>query len=322
MRTASFSNFTASKINFKKRKEIRLKDLHEEKETLKSLNNKYKSQFEDIKEKLLNYQETNSKLNEHLKAMDQKNSNSKYQLSAVKNIIRDKNNEITNLKEELISVEFFKNDKDKFTTQINFLERKLSECKGELEIKTKRLRELEKLNTEFRLKSDEYFIENQLIKTDGSHKAYVEMLNGKQKIILKLEKENFILKNEIAKYDKGFEVVLTQSSKNSVREKEMTEFAVGNQVENVNENSYVNNDNNLNSHVNNENNNHINDNNDYKVNINNDNNLNYDNNHNASNHNYVNSNYDNNITAVKEGNNENDNNNKDENQELNVKGII
>lgn len=153
----------------------------------------------------------NFRLNEQLKNLDQKNSNCKYQMSAVKSIIRDKNNEITNLKEELISVEFFKNDKDKFSTQIKFLEDKLKNCKEDLEKKTKRLREVEKQNTEFRLKSDEYFIENQLIKSDNPHKAYVEMLNEKQRIIRNLEKEILILKNEVAKFDRNFDVVLTQS---------------------------------------------------------------------------------------------------------------
>ena len=192
---------------------MRLKELQEEKETLKSLNNKYKNQFEDLKDKLLNYQEMNFKLNDQIKNLDQRNSNCRYQLSAVKNIIRDKNNEISNLKEELISVEFFKNDKDKFTTQSKFIEDNLKICKEELEKKTKMLREVEKKNTEFRLKSDEYFIENKLIKTDNPHKAYVEMLNEKQKIIINLQKENLVLKDEIAKYDEKFEVVFTQSRK-------------------------------------------------------------------------------------------------------------
>lgn len=211
---------------------MRLKELQDEKETLKSLNNKYKIQFEDVKEKLLHHQEMNFKLNEQLKALEQKNCNYKYQLSAVKNIIRDKNNEISILKEELISVEFFKNDKDKFTTQIKFLEEKLSNYKGEMEKKTKRLRELEKQNTEFKLKSDEYLIENQLIKKDNPHKAYIEMLNEKQRIIRKLEKEILILRAEIAKHDKEFQVVLTLSCKDSGEDKGKHEENNENNVDN------------------------------------------------------------------------------------------
>jgi len=154
----------------------------------------------------------NFRLNEQIKSLEQRNSNCKYQLSAVKNIITDKNNEILNLKEELISVEFFKNDKDKYTKQIKFLEEKLFNYKADLDKKTKRLRQLEKLNSALKLKSDEFFIENKLIKTDNPHKTYIEMLSEKQRVIRNFEKENLILKNEIEKYDRNFEVLITHST--------------------------------------------------------------------------------------------------------------
>jgi len=185
--------------------------MFEEKETLKNLNNKYKTQFEDIKEKLLSFQDLNCKLSEQIKTLEGRNSNYKYQLSAVKNVIRDKNSEILSLKEELIAVEVFKNEKDKAYDLIKSLEDNLVQLKQEYELKTKKQRELEKSNTEIKLKCDEYFIENQLIKKENPHKAYIDMLNEKQKIIRRLEKENCILKNEIFKYDKEFEIMHTQS---------------------------------------------------------------------------------------------------------------
>ncbi len=154
----------------------------------------------------------NTKLGEQIKSLDGKNSNCKYQLSTVKNIIKEKNNEINILKEELISVEIFKNDKDRKNNEIKILNNDIINLKEEIEKKTKKIRELEKINTEYKLKSDELFIENQLIKNENHQKAYMELLNEKQKVIRCLDRENSILKIELSKYDKNFECELIKYS--------------------------------------------------------------------------------------------------------------
>lgn len=144
-------------------------------------------------------------MSEQLKNLDGRNSNSKFQLNAVRNIIREKNNEISLLKDELISVEAFKNEKNKKEGEIKYLAHNLGNIKEELEKKTKRLRELEKSNTEYKLKSDEYYIENQLIKKDNPQRNYIELLNQKMKIIKKYKDENTRLRAELVKYDKNFD---------------------------------------------------------------------------------------------------------------------
>ena len=169
------------------------------------MNLKYKNQFEDIKEKLLTYQDMNLRLNDQIKNLEDKNSNTKYQLSAIRNVIRDKNNEITNLKDELISIELFKNEKDRTEKSISNLTKNLTNMKEDLERKAKRLREAEKLNTELKLKSDEYFIENQLIKKDNPEKSYIDMLKEKEKKNRILDEENQYLKKEILKINPEFE---------------------------------------------------------------------------------------------------------------------
>ena len=108
--------------------------LMEEKENLRNLNNKYKMQFEEMKEKLMNYQDMNQRLSDHIKILDGKNINTKYKLSAMKKTINDKITEINILKEELFKVENFRKQKnDREILMNNYLE-----AKEELDKKTKK----------------------------------------------------------------------------------------------------------------------------------------------------------------------------------------
>ena len=174
-----------------------MKMIFEEKETLKNMNNKYKTQFDELKEKVFNCQEMNHRLSEHVKTLDSRNSNSKYKISAMKKTVTDKQTEINNLRDELYAVDAFrkqKNDRDEILN--DYLD-----VKEELDNKTKKLREVEQLNTEYKLKSDELFIENQLNKKNSFSQAhYIELLNANIKTIRSLKDQNRNLKKELWEY--------------------------------------------------------------------------------------------------------------------------
>jgi hypothetical protein len=129
--------------------------------------------------------------------LDKRNSNTRYKINAMKRTIIDKDHEINHLKDELISIENFrkqKNDRDEIM-------KKYLEVKEELEKKTKLMRDLEKSNTEYKLKNDEYYIENQLCKRDNPQVHYIELLNANIKTLKKMKEENKLLKKELWKYE-------------------------------------------------------------------------------------------------------------------------
>ena len=80
-----------------------MKMIFEEKETLKNMNNKYKTQFDELKEKVFNCQEMNHRLSEHVKTLDSRNSNSKYKISAMKKTVTDKQTEINNAQKYVVN---------------------------------------------------------------------------------------------------------------------------------------------------------------------------------------------------------------------------
>ena len=171
--------------------------LIEERDYYKNLNNKYKIQNEDFKEKVINAQEMNQRLTEHIKTLDGRQSNSKYKISAMKKTINEKNNEITLLKDELIAIEVFRKQRnDREEIMKNYLE-----VKEELDKKTKKLREVEKSNTEFKLNYDEIYIENQLLKRNNTQAYYIDLINANIKSLKNLKDQNKILKKELWNYD-------------------------------------------------------------------------------------------------------------------------
>ena len=188
-----------SKINLLKiRQENYIKEILEEKENIKILNNRYKMQFDELREKVLSYQDINQRHTENMKTLDSRYSNTKYQLSALKKTVGEKDKEISSLREELNSVDIdaHYNLREKNEN----LWKKNKKLKDELDRKTKKLKEVEKSNSENKLRSDEYYKENQ---KDNPQRHYIELLNANIKTLKNIREQNKILKKELWKYDKN-----------------------------------------------------------------------------------------------------------------------
>jgi hypothetical protein len=210
--------------------------LIEERDYYKNLNNKYKIQNEEFKEKILKTQEINQKLNDHIKSLDGKESNLKYKMCAIKKTINEKDKEITLLKNELIAIDSFRkkrNDREEILK--NYID-----IKEELDKKNKKLREVEKSNTENKLKSDEFYIENQLYKKNNPQAHYIDLINANVKSLKNLRDQNKNLKKELWKYDQNPDF----DPDKSLREKS---FLINIEKFNVNDNENIN----VNANVNN-----------------------------------------------------------------------
>jgi DNA repair exonuclease SbcCD ATPase subunit len=69
---------------------------------------KIKSQYEELKNKLIEIQGVNQTLSDTKKMTDEKNSMLKYQINSMKSQIREREDEIENLKKELDDLESYK----------------------------------------------------------------------------------------------------------------------------------------------------------------------------------------------------------------------
>jgi len=165
------------------------------------LNNKYKSQFDDLKEKINSYQNINQRLTEHVKTLDNRLTNSKYKITTLNKTLLDKDKEIASLKNDLS-----KFDEENFNSEMNKLEnlrKRNIDLKKEVERKNKKIIYLEKTNNENELLIDEYYKENQLFKRDNPQSHYIELLNSNIKTLKNMRNQNKILKKELWKYDKN-----------------------------------------------------------------------------------------------------------------------
>ena len=165
------------------------------------MNNKYKSQFDDLKEKINSYQNINQRLTEHVKTLDNRLTNSKYKITTLNKTLLDKDKEIASLKNDLS-----KFDEENFNSEMNKLEnlrKRNIDLKKEVERKNKKIIYLEKTNNENELLIDEYYKENQLFKRDNPQSHYIELLNSNIKTLKNMRNQNKILKKELWKYDKN-----------------------------------------------------------------------------------------------------------------------
>jgi len=165
------------------------------------LNNKYKSQFDDLKEKINSYQNINQRLTEHVKTLDNRLTNSKYKITTLNKTLLDKDKEIASLKNDLS-----KFDEENFNSEMNKLEnlrKRNIDLKKEVKRKNKKIIYLEKTNNENELLIDEYYKENQLFKRDNPQSHYIELLNSNIKTLKNMRNQNKILKKELWKYDKN-----------------------------------------------------------------------------------------------------------------------
>jgi hypothetical protein len=141
----------------------------------------------------------NQKLCDQVKNLDGKESNLKYKICAMKKTTSEKDKEIKSLKDELIAIDSFRkkrNDREEIMT--NYIN-----VKEELDKKNKKLREVEKSNTENKLKSDEFYIENQLYKKNNPQAHYIDLINANIKSLRNLRDQNKNLKKELWKYDQN-----------------------------------------------------------------------------------------------------------------------
>lgn len=170
-----------------------MKELLDERDHLKSLSAKYKGQNDDFREKTLAFQDLNMKLNDQIRSLEEKINNWRYQHITLNKMLKEKENEISDLKEELLAVEKFRLEKEKNEKLIVNLTSSLSSLKEDLERKTKKLRELEKVNLELRMPSEDTF-ENRSFRNNKSENSLEKI---REKIIKSLEIENKKLRDHI-----------------------------------------------------------------------------------------------------------------------------
>lgn len=174
---------------------MKLKELLDERDHLKSINQKYKNQFDELKEKVQNFQDLNLKLTEQLRNLDDKNTNSRFQQSAMKNQITDRDKMILSLQEELRGLEKFRSEKEKTEKLIGNLTNSVNSLKEDLERKTKKLRELERVNLEMRMPNSDPS------EKSGNRNTVSENSLDKlrDKVIRTLEIENRKMKDKLKK---------------------------------------------------------------------------------------------------------------------------
>jgi len=132
-------------------KEIKVKDICDERDHVKTINQKYKNQFDELKDKIQSFQDLNMKLTDQLRNLDDKNTNSRFHQSAMKSQIADRDKMIQSLQEELRGLDKFRLEKEKTEKLIGNLTNSVISLKEDLERKTKKLRELERINLELRM---------------------------------------------------------------------------------------------------------------------------------------------------------------------------
>lgn len=141
-----------------------------------------------------NSQDINYKLNEQNKNILDINNNIKIQINTMKNQLKDSENEINSLKDELKGVETFVLEKERTEKLIFNLTKSFNSMKEDLERKTKKLRQLERINLELKLQNDENSLDNLSSKKDLSDCSSVKLIEKK---IKSLESENKKLRGEV-----------------------------------------------------------------------------------------------------------------------------
>jgi chromosome segregation ATPase len=115
-----------------------------------------KNHFEETKEKLAKEQDQISRLQDYKKGSDEKNTNLKFQNNHLKVQMKEKDAEIARLKQDIEDLEAFKYEKDRFEKDAGTNNKTLNSLKEDCERKSRRIKELEKQNDEFKAKIDEF----------------------------------------------------------------------------------------------------------------------------------------------------------------------
>lgn len=174
-----------------------------------------KNQTDDSKEKLHFHLSQNEKLQETNKKLEDKIKSYKIKEGVLKNQVADKDAELANLKEEIAMIESFKSEKIKFEKSIALLNKNLSSWKEENEKKSRKIKELEEKNLDYKKNFEKLKPEN---------KRLLDSLSTKKKS-LQVDKEKKFLqpyeKNKIL----SVEQKLIKASNNSVNNKESIELA-------------------------------------------------------------------------------------------------
>ena len=160
------------------------------------MNIKLKFQYEEYKERILSIQEINLKITDQLKNLEEKNNNSRYQYNSIKSQAKDKEVEMTNLKNEIKNFKDFKTNKEKHEKVMKNLTSCLNSLKEDLERKSNKLREVQRLNLEFKQKIDNLECKSNNNKKIGESSEAGYSRDLKIKI---LENENLKLKNDLIK---------------------------------------------------------------------------------------------------------------------------
>jgi len=180
-------------------KEIKINNLFDEKENLKAINQKYKNQFEELKEKIKSLQDLNMKLSEQIKILEEKNNYAKYAQSAMKNQITEREKIILSLQEERRGLEKFLQEKEKTEKLISDLRSSVSSLKDDLDRKNRKLRDKEKVNLEMKLPGNISI--NEISDKSSARKTVSEDSLDKlrNKVIRTLEIENKKLREKVKK---------------------------------------------------------------------------------------------------------------------------
>jgi hypothetical protein len=163
------------------------------------LNQKYKNQFDELRDKIKSLQEHNMKLYDEIKVLEEKNNNAHYKHSAMKNQITDRDKIISSLQDELRAVDKFRQEKDKTEKLISDLRSNILSLKDDLDKKNKKLRDKEKSNLEIRMPATNS-------RNDISEKSsYIKSVSEdsldklRNKVIKTLEIENKKLREKVKK---------------------------------------------------------------------------------------------------------------------------
>jgi len=163
----------------------------------------------------MTFQEQNTKQIEQIKSLEEKNSNFKYQISTYKTQLKDKEYEVNRIKSDLLNIEKFRNEKDKNDKTIRNLNATIVSLKEDLERKSNKLREIQRINYDLKQRLETFENKNNQnfnVNFNNTNKNR----NNKNEIILKkellesnefekekkiksLENENVKLRNQIIK---------------------------------------------------------------------------------------------------------------------------
>jgi chromosome segregation ATPase len=156
---------------------------------------KIKTQYEELKNKIIEMQNINNKLTENKKLVEDKNAMLKFQINSMKSQIRERENEIENNKRELDDLENYKYEKEKYHKTLNQTIKTSQNLKDDIDRKTRHIKELEKVIIDMNTKFDSI----ELHKEKSLKEVSVGSMKEKDKIIKYLENENNKLRADLEK---------------------------------------------------------------------------------------------------------------------------